>query len=339
MNRNLFSEKSGSIAYDDVLPGNLAHYQLPEEPYTSACWEGGDFLEHELNGEVRIRYSNYRVQDEDRLRIVEDRPVLALQFILTNSFYGDWADLGRRVDHEASFNFFYVPRLEQTLEAKGTRAYRKVEIQYPPDQLRSIAEHFPMLEKLLERAEQGLPTLLHTTNQIATSDMYDCVEQILRNDFSRKAKRMYEEVKSTGLLIQALEFFDSNRQPSPPLKLTPAEVEQVYRAKEFLLNRITMPPTLTEIAEEVGSNKFKINNGFREVYGVTVFDFFLNARMDQAKHFLLNSDEDMDTIAWLIGYADEKSFSKAFQKYYGPTPEYYRASPILSKLQYRHSRS
>ena len=339
MNRKLFSEKSGEIYYEDVLPANLAHYQIHDEPYYSACWEGGDILEQEMNGEVRIRYSNYLLQEEDRLRIVEDRPVLALQFILTNSFYGDWTGLGRRIDHEASFNLFYMPRLEQTLEGKGSRAYRKVEIQYSAEQLRSIAEHYPMLEKLLRRAEQGQPTLLHTNNQIATSQMYDGVEMLLHNNFSSGARRLYEEAKGVGLLLMALEFFDRNKQPAPPLRLSPYEVEQIYQAKEYMLNRISMPPTLAEIATAVGANKFQLNNGFQEVYGVTVFDFFLNARMDQAKYFLLETDETIETIAWVLGYNDVSSFSRAFKKYYGPSPRYYRAQPLLSRLKYRSSKS
>src|SRR5882757_6779002 len=104
MNRKLFSEKFGEIPPAEIIPAPLDGYEVPLEPYDSAIWEGGYYFFQDLDWPVRVRYSNYQLEQDDQLRIVEDEPFMGLQFILGNSFYGDWEGVGRRIDHEASFN-------------------------------------------------------------------------------------------------------------------------------------------------------------------------------------------------------------------------------------------
>ncbi|HWK02178.1 MAG TPA: AraC family transcriptional regulator [Puia sp.] len=340
MNRKLFSEKFGEIPPAEIIPAPLDGYEVPLEPYDSAIWEGGYYFFQDLDWPVRVRYSNYQLEQDDQLRIVEDEPFMGLQFILGNSFYGDWEGVGRRIDHEASFNFFYVPYVEQTLEGyEADRVYSKIELQYPMELLYSLAPHFPLLEQLLEKAEQGKPSLLHTTNQIAPSEMMGGVRRILYNSMPHGAKALFGEAKGISTLITCLDAFEKQKKSSPPQRLTHYEVEQVYLAKDILTDNMDTPVTLTELSLMVGTNKFRLNSGFKEVYGVTIFDFLLTARMERAQHLLGETDMEIDVVAFLTGYSDVKEFSAVFRKYYGTSPRYYRAQPLFFMLKHRPSKS
>ena len=337
MNRKLISNKSGEISYAEMVPDTLGAYRVVGEPFYGATWECGDSLFQEMDWDVNIRYANYRLQEDDRIRIIDDRPLLALQFILGNSFYGDWEGLGPRIDHEASFNLFYVPSLEQSLEGcKGDRVYSKVEFQFPLPQLRLLAPYFPLLEKLLDQMDRGYPALLHRSNQVASSEMLTGVRQILHNPYSIGIKKIYAEAKGMGLLINALDAFNKNKHAPPP-RLTHFEAEQVYQAKDLLLEHIDNPFSLNGLANQVGTSKFKLNNGFKEIYGVTVFDFLLNARMEKAQFLLLETHHTIETIAYLTGYNDSYSFSRAFKKYFGASPKHYRDRPFFFMLHNNHS--
>ena len=332
MNRKLFSEKSGETPYCEAVPATLASCRVPGEPFTAASWDCGDALYQEFDWGVRIRYTNHLLQEDDKLRITEERPQLALQFILGNSFYGDWQGLGKRIDHEASYNMYYLPSLDVSLDIKkGTRLYSKVELQYPLAQLKQLAPYFPQLEKFLEGVDQGNPTLLHVSNQVADSDMLSGVRQILHNVYTLPVKKIHAEAKSMSTLINALDAFSKSKPSSPP-RLTHYEAEQVYQAKDHLLENIDTPISLAGLASKVGTNKFKLNVGFKEVYGVTVFDFYLNARMQKAQFLLLDTNDSIETIAYLTGYNDLYSFSKAFKKYFGASPRQYRARPFFFTL-------
>lgn len=340
MNRKLFSAKSGEIPYADSMPPALDGYEVPFEPYYTAIWDGGYYFYQDLDWPVRVHYSNYQVEQDDQFRIVDDRPFMALQFILSNSFYSNWEGLGKRIDHEASFNFFYLPHLEQTLEGyKADRVYSKIELQYPLDQLHFLAPYFPMLEQLLEQADQGKPAILHPTNQLATSEMMQGVRHILYNAFHPGVKPIYAEAKGSSTLMEALEAFKRDKKPSPLQLLSHYEVEQVYQARDILVDNMDTPVTLTQLSSMVGTNKFKLNSGFREIFGTTIFDFLLDARMERARQLLVETNSSIEAIAFLTGYGEVRAFSRAFKKYYGATPRYYRAQPLFCMLHYRRPRS
>lgn len=339
MNRKLFSERKGEIPYCGIVPASLTNYSVSEEPASAAAWECGDTLYQEFDWGVGIRYTNYLMGEDDRVRVTAERPQLALQFIIGNSFYTDWQGLGKRIDHEASFNMYYVPFLDQTVDLKKSRRlYRKIELQYPLAQLKELAPYFPLMEKFLEQVDQGNPTLLHSSNQVASSEMLTGVRQILHNAYTPPVKKIHTQAKSMSTLIYAMEAFNKCKPGVPP-RLTHYEAEQVYQAKDHLLDNIDTPISLANLASLVGTNKFKLNVGFKEVYGVTVFDFYLNARMEKAQFLLLDSDDSIETIAYLTGYNDLYSFSRAFKKYFGASPRQYRARPFFVTMNQSNKHS
>jgi len=46
------------------------------------------------------------------------------------------------------------------------------------------------------------------------------------------------------------------------------------------------PPTLRELADEVGLSLKKLKEGFKEIYGDTVFSFLFDYKMDYARKLL-----------------------------------------------------
>jgi two-component system response regulator YesN len=54
----------------------------------------------------------------------------------------------------------------------------------------------------------------------------------------------------------------------------------------------------------------------------------IKLRIERAKYLLREKDENIYTIALLLGYQDEKYFSKLFKKMVGVTPFEYRNSQL-----------
>jgi len=84
------------------------------------------------------------------------------------------------------------------------------------------------------------------------------------------------------------------------------------------------PPTLIELARKMGLNDFKLKKGYKQLYGVTLFDDFLHARMDKAKRLLLDTHQSIVAIAELTGYRNVSGFSAAFKRYFDHTPGWFR---------------
>lgn len=64
---------------------------------------------------------------------------------------------------------------------------------------------------------------------------------------------------------------------------------------------------------------------------MTLTNYVIHLRINQAKQWLLESDEKMYSIALKLGYQDEIYFSKLFKKNVGMTPAEYRNSQEQEK--------
>ena len=82
--------------------------------------------------------------------------------------------------------------------------------------------------------------------------------------------------------------------------------------------------SLQDIASRFFLSREYISRKFRQEFGVTLSDFLGRIRIDKAKVLLLNPQLRIAQIAEMVGYQDEKYFSKVFKKLEGQTPNDYR---------------
>jgi AraC-like DNA-binding protein len=70
----------------------------------------------------------------------------------------------------------------------------------------------------------------------------------------------------------------------------------------------------------VGLTHTKLNRGFREIYGTTVFGYLHQIRLEQAKLLLEEQRMNVTEVALTVGYNSLPSFSTAFSKHFGLKP-------------------
>jgi AraC-like DNA-binding protein len=100
-------------------------------------------------------------------------------------------------------------------------------------------------------------------------------------------------------------------------------VKKIKLAKEIILQRMTEPPTLRELADEVGLSLKKLKEGFKEIYGDTVFSFLFDYKMDYARKLLEKGQHNVNEVGLHIGYSTASHFIAAFKKKFGTTPKKY----------------
>ncbi|MBP6139678.1 MAG: helix-turn-helix domain-containing protein [Bacteroides sp.] len=64
------------------------------------------------------------------------------------------------------------------------------------------------------------------------------------------------------------------------------------------------------MASIIGSNEFKLKQGFRLLYDNTVYGVLSEYRMEKAKQYLLNTQMPVSEIALQIGFEHQSSFVK-----------------------------
>ncbi len=110
----------------------------------------------------------------------------------------------------------------------------------------------------------------------------------------------------------------------PPFRVRPTDRDRLHQVKKILLKDLKNPPSLLELALQVGLNDYQLKAGFRQVYGTTVFSYLHEQRMQQAHHLLQKTDLTVTEVANQVGYTSLSAFSNAFKKFFGTNPSSFR---------------
>ena len=89
---------------------------------------------------------------------------------------------------------------------------------------------------------------------------------------------------------------------------------------------MTDPPTLESLAAEVGLNIKKLKEGFKQLYGDTVYAYLLDHKMEEARRMLEERQYNVNEVGLKLGYSTASHFIAAFKKKFGTTPKKYLMS-------------
>jgi AraC family transcriptional regulator len=107
----------------------------------------------------------------------------------------------------------------------------------------------------------------------------------------------------------------------------PVSAFSSYRI-HHLMNAIREHPeaehSLEDMAMQAGITPSHLCRVFRRATNLTPHQFVLKTRLERAQQLLSQSDAPMNSIAELLGFSSQSSFNRAFRKFTGETPSFYR---------------
>lgn len=106
-----------------------------------------------------------------------------------------------------------------------------------------------------------------------------------------------------------------------PFLVDEDNVAKIKRAKEIIIARMSEPPTLQELAHEIQLPINKLKEGFKQIYGDSVFSFLFDYKMEVARKLLATGSHNVNEVGLRVGYSTASHFITAFKKKYGTTPK------------------
>ena len=147
------------------------------------------------------------------------------------------------------------------------------------------------------------------------------IHQMLNCPYRGSLKRLYLESKALELISHNLaQFVSPESILKNPSVLRPSDIERIHHAKKIISRDLENPPTLFKLARLVGLTHTKLNRGFREIYGTTVFSYLRKIRLERARLLLEEQRMNVTEVAFTVGYNSLPSFSTAFSKHFGVKP-------------------
>lgn len=195
-------------------------------------------------------------------------------------------------------------------------------------------------QSVLEILEE-LPT--ETKKRISDRNLieeFDCITptmklaltQIINCPFQGKTKQIYLESKCLELVTLKLEQLKQKDElTKKSYSLKSDNIERIHLAKDILTANFDNPPSLIQLARQVGLNDCTLKRGFREVLGTTAFGYLHNYRLEQACLLLLERSLKISEVAHKVGFANYTALSKGFRQKYGVSPKQYQMQCTFSK--------
>jgi len=104
------------------------------------------------------------------------------------------------------------------------------------------------------------------------------------------------------------------------VKLSNSDIVQLHLARDLILERMTDPPTLIELSRMVGLNDHKLKHGFKAVFGMTVFGYLREKRMEKALQLLQQGLMNVSETSLAVGYSNPSYFAEMFRHRFGVNP-------------------
>lgn len=194
--------------------------------------------------------------------------------------------------------------------------YKTFDVFYSPQILNELSELFPEIKEL---RKTGKIRKLVTSPSFVTPAMKDIIRQIFDCPFDEDTRHFYIDLKVREYLFLMLEHA-FNRRPSR-YNYTPYEKACIIKAEKILTADISQKPlSLPMLAQACSISEYKLKEGFRQIFGASVFEYLLEARMQKARNLILETNEPLKSICVQTGYSRITNFITAFRKRFGYTP-------------------
>ena len=163
-------------------------------------------------------------------------------------------------------------------------------------------------------------------NKPLTPAMAVVLSQMLQAKVHDSIRALYFKGKVYELLSLFFNKGGDEDVESCPFLVDEAQVGKIHLAKKIVLERMTAPPSLTDLSAEIGLNTKKLKEGFKQLYGQTVFSYLLDHKMEEARRMLDSQQYNVNEVGLKLGYSTSSHFIAAFKKKFGTTPKKYLMS-------------
>ena len=233
-------------------------------------------------------------------------------------------------DYEEIKGHQYLYHLPNQTELEAWSADEPIHVVYvmvDPSYLYTFDTSQAVLPLPLQKLIEGDRTQrFHQSLGPMTLIIKQLLQQILHCPYTGLLQQIYLESKALALLATQFSLWTETSTPTSTTSLSAHDIEQLHAAREILIQQVAHPPSLIDLARQVGLNDHKLKQGFRQLFGTTAFEYLRDYRLQQAKELLHNPNLKIAQVAAMVGYESQSAFCTAFRRKFAISPKAYQLS-------------
>ena len=98
----------------------------------------------------------------------------------------------------------------------------------------------------------------------------------------------------------------------------------LMQVTNYVQHNLSRPVDVDDLAKTLFISRTHLASRFKQETGMTLTDFILGEKVEEAKRLLRYSDKSLTLIANYLGFSSQSHFTRIFKKYSGQTPREYR---------------
>lgn len=323
-----------TLSYEQIETNIRGFYEVGA---VKSQWNEKQYCYADLSSGIRLEVINRQILlDYNQLTEHYDYPVLTAKFYL-NGYHNvicpgldgiapEYAETGGQ-------NYlFYLPDIEEIEQRFAGDRLQLLRIEIDLNTIGKFVDELNSVPRQLQTLiENENPQRFYLNVGGITSQMQTVVQHILQHPYQGAIAKMYLEAKVLELLALQFTQLTELKSDAANSTLRPKSIDRIYQARDILEQRMEEPPSLLELARMVGLNDYKLKQGFRRVFGTTVFGYLREYRLEQARQLLTTDTMSVGEVAYAVGYSNRSYFTSAFIRKYGIKPKEY----LLKQRRYR----
>jgi len=148
-----------------------------------------------------------------------------------------------------------------------------------------------------------------------------CGYQALASFMENSGDTLFLEAKALELVALQLKQLAYLTGKAPNRQTVKHRAEKIDFACEILQKEMAEPPRMLELARRVGLNHNHLIQGFKDVFGLSPFEYLRVIRLETARDLIASHECSVSEAAYNVGYASLSHFTKTFRNEFGINPK------------------
>ncbi|GEM_PF-6511032 len=150
---------------------------------------------------------------------------------------------------------------------------------------------------------------------------------LLNNPFRGPTGRLYVETQVMSSVFELAKCLDN--AALEPSNHGGEKVNLAYEARHVIDQAPEKFDSIIDLAAKLGTNETTLRRQFKSAFGMTLFEYVLNTRMQAARLLLQDGYLQIAEISHRVGYTTPANFSTAYKRYFGVSPAKDRGKILL----------
>ncbi len=278
-----------------------------------------------FGNDFRLLMHQYTLKEDF---IIQRDPTMEMNDLLSIFFYNNERSLQMKYNEDG-----YVPFSQSSNSAvQVTTNDFSSTIRFPantPTQYMVVGITASKLKTLLSIAKANATIKTITTEKASflffesmDAEMKLLLKNIANTTMTDALSHFYVQIKVLELLYLLFSRL-SIRENKTYRSINNADAEKLMMIRNEILQDLSSPPVLSELAKMAAMSETKLNQLFKQTFGDSIYNYFQTARMEEAAFLLKQANRSVSETGYELGFSNLSHFSRLFHKHFGMTPKKY----------------